>query len=133
LAIIEGQIAGLAAAEQNEEAKQHFAARRKYTRFARALERAFAPRPELRNLPDDTLLCRCEDVSLGRVRAHRNWREAKLHTRCGMGPCQGRICGGAASFLFGWQTESVRPPVFPAQVAHFASEEAIESAVEELA
>ena len=51
-----------------------------------------------------------------RVRACSNWREAKLHTRCGMGPCQGRICGGALEFLLGWQTESVRPPVLPARV-----------------
>jgi hypothetical protein len=51
-----------------------------------------------------------------RVRACSNWREAKLHTRCGMGPCQGRICGGAADFLLGWREESVRPPVLPARV-----------------
>ena len=51
-----------------------------------------------------------------RVRACSNWREAKLHTRCGMGPCQGRICGGAVEFLLGWQAESVRPPVLPARV-----------------
>jgi hypothetical protein len=51
-----------------------------------------------------------------RVRACVGWREAKLHTRCGMGPCQGRICGGAVEFLLGWQSESVRPPVLPARV-----------------
>ena len=134
LAILEGQIAGFAAAGHNEKATRHLALRRRYTHFARAMERTFALRAELRNIADETLLCRCEDVSLGRVRAHRNWREAKLHTRCGMGPCQGRVCGGAASFLFGWQTESVRPPVFPAQVAHLAAySEADESPIEELA
>ncbi|MHB1307781.1 MAG: hypothetical protein ACYC23_11935, partial [Limisphaerales bacterium] len=40
-------------------------------------------------------------------------REAKLHTRCGMGPCQGRVCGAATRFLYGWKTDSVRPPIFP--------------------
>jgi len=121
LAILEGQIAGLAAGGQQAEARRLFAAREKYRRFAAAMDNAFALRPELRDIPAETLLCRCEDVTIARAQAHRSWREAKLHTRCGMGPCQGRVCGGAASFLFGWRTESVRPPVFPAQVAHLAA------------
>ena len=121
LAIIEGQIAGLAAAGRQAKAQQLFAPRSKYRRFAEAMDRAFELRPELRDVPADTLICRCEDVPMSRVQQHRSWREAKLHTRCGMGPCQGRVCGGAASFLFGWRTESVRPPVFPAQVAHLAA------------
>jgi hypothetical protein len=74
-------------------------------------------RQELRDLPRaGTIVCRCEDVTLERLQTCSNWREAKLHTRCGMGPCQGRICGGAVEYLLGWQTESVRPPVFPARV-----------------
>ena len=63
-----------------------------------------------------TLVCRCEDVTFGRVRQCAGWRDAKLHTRCGMGPCQGRVCGGAVEFLLGWKSESVRPPVFPARI-----------------
>jgi len=62
-------------------------------------------------------LCRCEDVTLGRVRQFSGWREAKLLSRCGMGACQGRVCGAAAKFIFGWGMESVRPPVLPARVA----------------
>ena len=133
LSIIEGQIAGYAAAGQNEKAAKHFATRRKYSAFARALDRAFQLRDELRHVPDETLLCRCEDVTLGRVRRYHGWREAKLHTRCGMGPCQGRVCGAAASFLLGWQVESARPPVFPAQVAHLAAASEDNKCVQELA
>jgi hypothetical protein len=33
-----------------------------------------------------------------------------------MGPCQGRVCGGAVEFLLGWKPDSVRPPVFPARI-----------------
>jgi hypothetical protein len=36
--------------------------------------------------------------------------------RCGMGPCQGRVCGPAVRHLLGWNPESVRPPVSPARV-----------------
>ena len=117
LALVEGEIAGLAAAGRLETARRRFGARESGRRFAAALERAFALRGELKTLPQpDTLVCRCEDVPLGRIRGCRGWREAKLHTRCGMGPCQGRVCGPALEFLQGWKVESVRPPVFPARV-----------------
>jgi NADPH-dependent 2,4-dienoyl-CoA reductase/sulfur reductase-like enzyme len=117
LSLVEGEIAGYAAAGRLDHARRRFAARDSHRKFADALERAFALRDEIRALPDDdTLICRCEDVSVGRVRGCSSWREAKLHTRCGMGPCQGRICGGAGEFLFGWKSESVRPPVFPARI-----------------
>ena len=117
LASIEGEIAGYAAAGEPVRARRLFQRRERHRHFAARLEQAFALRDELKQLPhDDTLICRCEDVSFGQVRACSGWREAKLHTRCGMGACQGRICGGALEFLLGWRTESVRPPVFPARV-----------------
>jgi hypothetical protein len=122
LSLIEGQIAGLAVAGRQLEARALFGERRKLTRFAARLAKACALRPELRNLPQDaTLLCRCEDVPYGIVRQHRSWRSAKLHTRCGMGPCQGRICGAAAEFLLGWKADSVRPPIFPALISSLAA------------
>jgi NADPH-dependent 2,4-dienoyl-CoA reductase/sulfur reductase-like enzyme len=124
LALVEGEIAGFAAAGESARARALFAPRHGYRRFAGALERAFALREELKALPrEETLICRCEDVTLGRVRACAGWREAKLHTRCGMGPCQGRVCGGAVEFLLGWKADSVRPPVFPARIESLARSE----------
>jgi NADPH-dependent 2,4-dienoyl-CoA reductase/sulfur reductase-like enzyme len=121
LALAEGEIAGYTAAGKPEAARKLFAARDSHRKFADALERAFAPRAELRAIVyDSTLVCRCEDVALGRIRQCSNWREAKLHTRCGMGPCQGRVCGPAVEFLLGWRTESVRQPVFAARVGSLA-------------
>jgi NADPH-dependent 2,4-dienoyl-CoA reductase/sulfur reductase-like enzyme len=117
LSLVEGEIAGYAAAGRLEAAQALFGIRARHARFATALDRAFALRPELKRLPqDDTLVCRCEDVTFGRVRSCSNWRDAKLQTRCGMGPCQARVCGGAIEFLLGWKPESVRPPVFPARI-----------------
>lgn len=122
LALAEGEIAGYAAAGKLEAARRLFPARETHRRFAWALERAFAPRPELRQLPAaNTSVCRCEDVRFSRLRACANWREAKLHTRCGMGPCQGRVCGPAVEFLLGWKAESVRPPLFAARVGSLAN------------
>lgn len=121
-ALIEGEIAGLAAAGKTDDARPLFAARRKTRRFQRMLDQAFALRPELRRLAQpETFVCRCEDVSYSRLQPHGSWRAAKLHTRCGMGPCQGRVCGPAAEFLFGWKADSVRPPIFPARVENLAA------------
>jgi len=118
LSLVEGEIAGCAAAGHPEKAARLFGRRERHRRFARALERAFPLREELRGLcQPDTLVCRCEDVPYGLVRECAGWREAKLHTRCGMGPCQGRICGGALAFLLGWRAGSPRPPVYPARIA----------------
>ncbi len=81
------------------------------------LETTFKLRDELRRLAaPETFVCRCEDVTYARMAAQSSWRSAKLQTRCGMGPCQGRICGPAAEFLFGWKVDSVRPPIFPARL-----------------
>lgn len=119
--LVEGQIAGLAAAGHATDARSLFGARKKARSFARALDRAFQLRPELRRLPSpETFVCRCEDVPYSRLREQTNWRSAKLHTRCGMGPCQGRVCGPATQFLFQWNPESVRPPVYPVRVQSLA-------------
>jgi NADPH-dependent 2,4-dienoyl-CoA reductase/sulfur reductase-like enzyme len=116
--LVEGQIAGFAAGGRPEEARKLFGAREKARRFASVLDETFRVRPELRNLPSpETLVCRCEDVSHSRLQKHGSWRAAKLQTRCGMGPCQGRICGPATQFLFRWNPDSVRPPTFPARIA----------------
>ena len=71
--------------------------------FQRGLARAFAwPGAWLRTTLEETLLCRCEAVSLGTLRAAlaqplgpRETNRAKALTRCGMGRCQARFCGPA--------------------------------------
>jgi D-hydroxyproline dehydrogenase subunit alpha len=123
LSLVEGEIAGLVATGQTTKARALFANRDKQRKFGRLLNRTFELRRELRDLPaSDTMVCRCEDVSFERLRTSGSWREAKLHTRCGMGPCQGRICGTAVKFLFDWNVESVRPPVFPVRVGSLSGE-----------
>jgi D-hydroxyproline dehydrogenase subunit alpha len=118
LALVEGEIAGFAAAGRQEEARKLFPSRRKLWKSAHAMDRTFAPRSELKNLAHaEDIICRCEDVTFGRARQYSSWRAAKLQTRCGMGPCQGRICGPIVEFLFKWRPESVRPPVFPARIS----------------
>jgi NADPH-dependent 2,4-dienoyl-CoA reductase/sulfur reductase-like enzyme len=122
LALTEGQIAGQAAAGKTAEHKKLFKARAASQIVVRAMRKAFALRTELRTLSDaDTLVCRCEDVSFGRLSQHASWREAKLQTRCGMGPCQGKVCGPATEFLFAWKADSLRPPLFPVRCSSLAA------------
>jgi NADPH-dependent 2,4-dienoyl-CoA reductase/sulfur reductase-like enzyme len=120
-ALVEGQIAGYAATGRWDDARARFPARERARRFARVLDRAFALREELTSLPEaDTFVCRCEDVTYCDVQQHVNWRSAKLHTRCGMGPCQGRVCGAATAFLLGWTQDAVRPPLTAAALGSLA-------------
>src|SRR5438067_1636282 len=114
LSRVEGEIAGFTAGGNRDAARKLFATRRRFQKFAGALDRTFRLRPELRSLPlAETIVCRCEDVTYARLRQQRSQRAAKLQTRCGMGPCQGRVCGPTTQFLFGWISDSVRPPIFP--------------------
>lgn len=117
LSLLEGQIAGYAVANRPEDARRLFKARDRARRFAQSLESTFALRDELRHLCEpDTIVCRCEDVTFDRLKGYTEGREAKLQTRCGMGPCQGRVCGSATRFLFGWAAESTRPPILPTPI-----------------
>ncbi len=120
-AIAEGEVAALAAAGREAQASARAAHLVRHHRFVRSLDRAFRLRDELRTLAQpETIVCRCEDVAYARLAECASWREAKLHTRCGMGACQGRICGAAAQALFGWQVSGDRPPLFPAAVSAVA-------------
>lgn len=117
LALVEGAIAGHAAVGARQAAQALWPQRARWQGFARTLNTAFALNPSLKQLPQaDTLVCRCEDVPYAALTGHRDWREAKLATRCGMGACQGRVCGGAVAHLFGWQPSAPRPPFSPARI-----------------
>jgi hypothetical protein len=130
LSLVEGEIAGLAVAGKHEAARELFPARAKQLKFADLLNHTFTLRDELKQLPaPQTIVCRCEDVTFDRLRAHNSWRAAKLQTRCGMGPCQGRVCGGAVEFLFGWRATSVRPPILPVKIDSLIRNKSVESAV----
>ncbi len=104
LSMAEGVIAGISAAKfvgcNVEVLKAHRKRRAKRQRFANALIRAYPIKPGWKSwLKDETIICRCEEVCLSDLKHSINElgatdsRTAKLLTRCGMGLCQGRICG----------------------------------------
>jgi hypothetical protein len=115
--LAEGTIAGYAAAARPELAERQMGLRDRAREFAVRLEAAFAPRPELRGLAGpETILCRCEDVPCGRVASDWTARQARLYARVGMGACQGRVCGPAAEYLFGWSIDGGRIPISNATI-----------------
>jgi len=117
LAMTEGSRAGYAVIGQLDKATALQSEHEKWQRFADLLNSSFVLRQELKTLAKaDTILCRCEDVSFAKVAVRNNWIDAKQHTRCGMGACQGRTCASAAKFLFDWQLPNARPPLFPTRV-----------------
>jgi NADPH-dependent 2,4-dienoyl-CoA reductase/sulfur reductase-like enzyme len=104
---LEGQIAGAAVALEtghiNKQKAGEFYGRIKsdlvqQRRFGKMLGDLFSPQPGLISLAhDDTIICRCEEITLGEVKAAvaavaRTIGEAKMVTRVGMGNCQGRMC-----------------------------------------
>jgi NADPH-dependent 2,4-dienoyl-CoA reductase/sulfur reductase-like enzyme len=118
---VEGAIAGHAAAGATQAARALLTARRRARRFSALLEDHFTLDPRLRELAaDDTLICRCEAVPMAALRDRTDARDAKLATRCGMGACQGRICGTALAELGLFPRGGPRPPLFPARLATLA-------------
>ena len=117
-AMVQGEIAGLACTGRTNASLQKRAEAERI--FGGRMEKAFTLRTELRSLPlPETIVCRCEDVTFANLRGHSGWTDAKLQTRCGMGPCQGRICGPAVEHLLGWKPVSVRQPLFPVPLQAF--------------
>jgi D-hydroxyproline dehydrogenase subunit alpha len=123
LALTEGSVAGRRAAGASVPAGLELR-RRRAAHFAGVLDDLFRPGPGLAELPDaDTVLCRCEDVTASAVdRAVADGASSltavKLATRCGQGPCQGRMCERiVAARLPSAGRFSSRVPVRPIAVA----------------
>ena len=107
-AALSGRIAALEAARAlgrlSPEQRDAFAGPLLHRRAAelapRALLDAMFPPLPLGRVANATILCRCEEVSAGRVRAAaalgaQGPNQLKAFLRAGMGACQGRICGPA--------------------------------------
>jgi len=131
IALARGRIAGLAVArELGFAAPEDAEAQRALARaeaFQTALWQIFAPPPfDAGTIADTTILCRCEEVTAGQVRAALaaglgSLGAVKKATRAGMGRCQGRMCGATLARLTGAEAEAgfaaPRAPVKPVPAA----------------
>lgn len=139
---VEGLVAGATAAVMSDRASALTPAalervRRevaRWRRFAAGLHATFPVRDGWADgVRDDTLVCRCEEVSVSRVReavalGARDARTVKLLSRAGMGWCQGRMCAAAVDGLCGFddiaslQAASYRPVSVPVPLGALATE-----------
>lgn len=139
-----GTIAGLAAAvrlgkasaaEAQTQAAPARAALARELAFRPFLDALYAPRPQVFAPPDETLVCRCEEVTAGALRARATvgrpgLNQIKAFTRAGMGPCQGRQCGYTVMHLLGAAQQRapetvgfyrIRPPLKPVTLGELAA------------
>lgn len=141
MAMIEGRIAGYAAAAKlgrlTEAMKLQAVSReqtalRREQRFASLLGELFSPPPGLYSLAEpDTIICRCEQVTLRQVReaiayGAQSVSDVKNLVRTGMGNCQGRTCGSIIAQILAAETGrkladvqylNIRPPIHPVPLA----------------
>lgn len=119
----QGRVAGLTAARDagigdanglGDQIALETRALRAAERFGRAMGSMMAPRaPLYAAIPPETPVCRCEDVTRAEIEAAvdagaTEVNQIKQWTRCGMGPCQGRMCGEAAAEIVAHRTRSSR-------------------------
>lgn len=108
------------------------------------IEHRFRPAKTCRVPEDDgTIVCRCEEITAGKLREVAALgvpgpNQMKAFTRCGMGPCQGRLCGltavellaqcrGVAAGEVGYHR--LRPPVKPVTLGELAALPHTETAI----
>ncbi len=139
-AVLRGEAAALAIAARSGrgDAARSGAVRAALSRDAAVrpfLEALYAPAPHVTRPADDTIVCRCEEVTAGAIREAVDLgapgpNQVKSFLRAGMGPCQGRVCGLAVSAIIaerrGESPEQtgyyrIRPPLKPIPLSELAS------------
>jgi NAD(P)H-nitrite reductase large subunit len=124
LALAEGHIAGRSAAGRLRGTAPDPRAWAPAARARARLRKAYAaldalcapPAHWTEQVTDDTVVCRCEEVTAGAVReavdelGAGDPRTVKLLTRAGMGWCQGRMCATAVAGLAGCEATPARRP-----------------------
>jgi NADPH-dependent 2,4-dienoyl-CoA reductase/sulfur reductase-like enzyme len=109
----------------------------KYRSVRPFLERLYRPKPSLCTPANETIVCRCEEVTAGAIREYAALgclgpNQTKAFGRCGMGPCQGRQCGLTVTQILADAHKvppaqvgyyRIRPPLKPITLAELASED----------
>ena len=139
LALVEGEIAGIAAAAQTGHQAESAAptirtlspSLAREQQFQKMYAALFTPGSGLYALGnDETILCRCEEITLAQVRraialGADTAGEVKSITRSGMGDCQGRMCSHLIANVIARETGQAvaqvgmlrpRPPLFPTPI-----------------
>lgn len=125
----------ISVAERDRLGEQWSAQLREHEAIRPFLDAMYPPAPALLAPADETVVCRCESVTARRIREAvalgcRGPNQVKSFTRCGMGPCQGRMCGltvtGTVAAELGVGPQDVgsfrvRPPLKPLRLGELAT------------
>ncbi|WP_424944616.1 NAD(P)/FAD-dependent oxidoreductase [Aliiroseovarius crassostreae] len=98
------------------------------------LDTAFPPAKDILTPQNDTIVCRCEEVTAADIRRYAAMgcdgpNQTKAFGRPGMGPCQGRYCGLTVSMLLAEANKRspqdtgyyrIRPPIKPLTLGELA-------------
>lgn len=128
------QLGRIGERERDEAAAAERRAQEDHLAVRPLLDALYPPPPAILNPGDEVIVCRCEEVRAGELRAVialgcQGPNQAKSFLRCGMGPCQGRLCGPTVTEIFaeaqGRGADDVgyyriRPPLKPLTVREFA-------------
>jgi len=121
--------------QRDLKARPLIAEKRRHEAIRPLLDALFPPPAEILNPPDDeTIVCRCEEVTAGDIRKAVTLgapgpNQLKAFLRAGMGPCQGRMCGlTVTEILAAGHGKSpgeigayrIRPPLKPLSLAELA-------------
>lgn len=132
VALSAGKISHQAAMDQ---AVSHRKTLSSLLRLRPMLDAMYPPRASILTPPDETIVCRCEELTAGDIRKAAaigmpGPNQLKAFTRAGMGPCQGRQCGyTVANIIAAEQKRTVaevglhriRPPLKPLTLGELAS------------
>lgn len=106
----------------------------RHTALRPFLDALYRPLDEHRIPADHVTVCRCEEVTAGEVRGYVDLgclgpNQTKSFGRCGMGPCQGRLCGLTVTEVIAAARKvapdevgyyRIRPPIKPIHLGSFA-------------
>ena len=130
------QLGAIDAAALEREAAPHRRALADVLRIRPFLDSLYRPRDANRIPSNDVVVCRCEEVTAGDVRGFVELgcmgpNQAKSFGRCGMGPCQGRMCGLTVTEIIADARKvspgevgyyRIRPPIKPLTLGELAGE-----------
>jgi len=126
----------LSVAERDRRARAPLAALRRQRRIRPLLDALYRPADRyVAPMDDEVVVCRCEETTAGEIRRAvaqgcPGPNQMKAFVRCGMGPCQGRLCGLTVTELIASQREvapeevgyyRIRPPIKPLALGELAA------------
>ncbi|CAM4009410.1 FAD/NAD(P)-binding oxidoreductase [Bordetella tumbae] len=132
IALQTGKLTAQQAAEQALPLRKQLAGQQ---RLRPMLDAMYPPRASIFAPSDDTIVCRCEELTAGDIRraaalGQPGPNQIKSFTRAGMGPCQGRQCGYTIAHILATEQQRpvaqvgfyrIRPPLKPLTLGELAS------------